>query len=240
MNIRHYVSAADYLSILNASFGFIAVLMVTTGNLILAADFMLLAVIFDSLDGWVARQTGQVNESGFGKNMDSLSDVISFGVAPGLLLYSACISFSVPNINILVALLIVICGILRLSRFNVLADSSDVPSGDKFVGLPIPITALILGSFYLSGMFRMDLALIIMALVAVLMISTVDYPKYRGMKLMVGGAVLIIGTCLPQNILSSVAYLPAKLLFIFTTIYVLKMPLMELYGKLHRSGPHVR
>jgi archaetidylserine synthase len=86
----------------------------------------------------------------------------------------------------------------------------------------------------------MDLALIIMAVVAVLMISTVDYPKYRGMKLMVGGAVLIIGTCLPQNILSSVAYLPAKLLFIFTTIYVLKMPLMELYGKLHRSGPHVR
>jgi archaetidylserine synthase len=240
MNIRHYVAAADYVSMINASFGFIAVIMVTRGNLILAADFMLLAVIFDSLDGWVARQSGQVNESGFGKNMDSLSDVISFGVAPGLLLYSASISFSLPNINILVALLIVICGILRLSRFNVLADSSDVPSEDKFVGLPIPITALILGSFYLSGMFRMDLALIIMAVVAVLMISTVDYPKYREMKLIVGGAVLIIGTCLPQNILSSFAYLPAKLLFIFTTIYVVIMPLMKLYGKLHRSGPNVR
>jgi archaetidylserine synthase len=201
---------------------------------------MLLAVIFDSLDGWVARRTGEVGESGFGKNMDSLSDVISFGVAPGLLLYSACSSYSVPNINILVALLIVICGILRLSRFNVLADSSDVPSEDKFVGLPIPITALILGSFYLSGMFRMDLALIIMAVVAVLMITTVDYPKYKGMKLMIGGAVLIIGTCLPQHILSSVAYLPAKLLFIFTIIYVLIMPLMEFYGKLHRCGPNVR
>ena len=240
MNIWHYVTLADFFSILNASFGFISVIMVTNGNLILAADFMLLAVIFDSLDGWVARRTGEVEESGFGKNMDSLSDVISFGVAPGLLLYSACSSYSVPNINILVALLIVICGILRLSRFNVLADSSDVPSEDKFVGLPIPITALILGSFYLSGMFRMDLALIIMVVVSVLMISTVDYPKYKGMKLMIGGGVLIISTCLPPYILSSVAFLPAKLLFIFTIIYVLIMPLMEFYGKLHRSGPNVR
>ena len=240
MNIWHYVAVADLISILNASFGFISVLMVTGGYLILASDFMLLAVIFDSLDGWVARRTEEVDVTSFGKNMDSLSDVISFSVAPGLLLYSACSSFSLPNINILVALLIVICGILRLSRFNVLADSTDVPSEDKFVGLPIPITALILGSFYLSGMFRMDLALIIMALVAVLMISTVDYPKYKGVKLMIGGGVLIIATCLPQYILSSIAYLPAKLLFIFTTIYVLIMPLMEFYGKLHKSGPNVR
>jgi archaetidylserine synthase len=240
MNIRHYMAAADLISLVNASFGFLAVLMVTRGNLIFAANFMLLAVIFDSVDGWVARKTKRVDRLGFGKNIDSLSDVISFGVAPGMLLYSACASYSIQYINIIVALLIVICGILRLSRFNVLADSSDVPSGDKFVGLPIPITALILGSFYLSGMFRMDLALIIMAVVAVLMISTVDYPKFRGIKLMIGGGVLIIGTCLPQNILSLAAYLPAKLLFIFTTIYVIIVPLMELYAKLLRSGPHVR
>jgi archaetidylserine synthase len=234
------MAAADLISLANASFGFLAVLMVTMGNLIFAAQFMLLAVIFDSADGWVARKTKRGDRFGFGKNIDSLSDVISFGVAPGILLYSACASYSIQYINIIVALLIVICGILRLSRFNVLADSSDVPSGDKFVGLPIPITALILGSFYLSGMFRMDLALIIMAVVAVFMISTVDYPKFRGIKLVIGGSVLIIGTCLPQNILSSVAYLPAKLLFIFTTIYVFIVPLMELYAKLLRRGPHVR
>lgn len=234
------MAAADLVSLANASSGFLAVVMITTGNLILAAQFMLLAVIFDSVDGWVARRTNRVDEYGFGMNMDSLSDVISFGVAPGMLLFTACQSFFIPYINILVALLIVICGILRLSRFNVLADSSDVPGGDKFVGLPIPITALILGSFYLSGMFRMDLALIIMVVVAVFMISTVKYPKFRGMMLMVGGSVMIIGTILPQNIVSLIDYLPAKLLFIFTIIYVLIVPLMELYGKLRRSGPNVR
>jgi len=240
MKITHYMALPDLVSLANASSGFLAVIMVSIGNLILASQFMLLAVIFDSIDGWVARRTNRVDEHGFGKNMDSLSDVISFGVAPGMLLFTACQSFSIPYINILVALLIVISGILRLSRFNVLADSSDVPGGDKFVGLPIPTTALILGSFYLSGMFRMDFALIIMAVVAVFMISTIEYPKFKSMILMASGGVLIVGTILPQNILSSISYLPAKLLFLFTIIYVLIMPLMELYGKLLRSGPHVR
>ncbi|HOI40889.1 MAG TPA: archaetidylserine synthase [Methanobacterium sp.] len=232
MKISHYMAGADFVSLANASSGFLAVVMVSTGNLILAAKFMLLAVIFDSVDGWVARRTNRVDEHGFGKNMDSLSDVISFGVAPGMLLFCACQSFSIPYINILVSLLIVICGILRLSRFNVLADSSDVPGEDKFVGLPIPITALILGSFYISGMFRMDIGLIIMTVVAVLMISTFEYPKFRGMMLMVVGGILIIGTLLPQNILSSIAFIPAKLLFIFTILYVIIVPLMELYGRL--------
>ena len=232
MKISHYMAGADFVSLANASSGFLAVVMVSTGNLILAAKFMLLAVIFDSVDGWVARRTNRVDEHGFGKNMDSLSDVISFGVAPGMLLFYACQSFSIQYINILVSLLIVICGILRLSRFNVLADSSDVPGGDKFVGLPIPTTALILGSFYLSGMFRMDLGLIIMTVVAVFMISTFEYPKFRGMLLMIVGGILIIGTLLPQNILSSIAFIPAKLLFIFTILYVLIVPLMELYGRL--------
>jgi archaetidylserine synthase len=226
------MAGADFVSLANASSGFLAVVMVSTGNLILAAKFMLLAVIFDSVDGWVARRTNRVDEHGFGKNMDSLSDVISFGVAPGMLLFCACQSFSIPYINILVSLLIVICGILRLSRFNVLADSSDVSGGDKFVGLPIPTTALILGSFYISGMFRMDLALIIMTVVAVLMISTIKYPKFKGMILMAGGSILIIGTILPYNISSSIAFLPAKLLFIFTILYVLIVPLMEIYGRL--------
>jgi archaetidylserine synthase len=240
MKITHYMALPDLVSLANASSGFLAVIMVSIGNLILASQFMLLAVIFDSIDGWVARRTNRVDEHGFGKNMDSLSDVISFGVAPGMLLFTACQSFSIPYINILVALLIVISGILRLSRFNVLADSSDVPGGDKFVGLPIPTTALILGSFYLSGMFRMDFALIIMAVIAVFMISTIEYPKFKSMILMASGGVLIVGTILPQNILSSISYLPAKLLFLFTIISVLIMPLMELYGKLLRSGPHVR
>jgi archaetidylserine synthase len=79
-----------------------------------------------------------------------------------------------------------------------------------------------------------------MVVVAVLMISTVEYPKFKGLKIVMIGALLIIASCLPQGIMSLIAYLPAKLLLVFTLIYVLIVPLMELYGKLLRSGPHVR
>ncbi len=239
MNIKQLVSYADLVSLGNASFGFLSIIMVFEGHLEIAAQFLLVAVIFDSLDGWVARKTKRVDQFGFGENIDSLSDVISFGVAPGMLLYSACASFSIPYINIVVALLILLCGILRLARFNVLADSSEV-NDKNFVGLPIPSTALILGSFYISGIFRADLALVIMVVVSLLMISTISYPKFKGTKIIIAGSVLIFLTLLPQGILSAMANLPAKLLFATALAYLVIIPLMDLYSKLRRSGPNVR
>jgi len=120
--MRDYISLPDLFSIMNASFGFLSIILAINGELILAAQFILLAVIFDSLDGWVARKTNRDDECGFGKNIDSLCDVISFGVAPGIFLYSATLTSDIRYINILVSLLIVLCGILRLSRFNVISD----------------------------------------------------------------------------------------------------------------------
>ena len=236
MNIRSYTSIADLVSIANASSGFLSIVMISMGNYLLAAKFMLLAVIFDAMDGWVARKLNREDECGFGKNIDSLSDIISFGVAPAMLLYSTSINFGIPYFSIIVALLIVICGILRLSRFNVITDSSD----KHFIGLPIPSTALILGSFYLSGFFNSDLALIIMILVSLLMISTVKYPKFKGVKTLVAGSILIIAALLPQSISSIIAYFPTKLLFIVMLLYLLAVPIIDLYTRFLRSGPHVR
>lgn len=240
MKIKDYMAAADVISLLNASFGFLAIIMVLEGDLGLAAVFILIAVIFDSLDGWLARKTKRVDQLGFGKNVDSLCDVISFGVAPGMLLFAATTSYFIPYINILVALLIVICGILRLSRFNVLSDSSTNFGEGKFIGLPIPTTALILGSFYLSGIFNVEFALIIMTAVSILMISTVEYTKIKNPVLLLVGGLLIILSCLPQDISSVILNLPAKFLFIFTVSYLVIVPLMALYAKLRRSGLNVR
>jgi len=236
MNIRSYTSIADLVSIANASSGFLAIVMITMGNFVLAAKFMLIAVIFDAMDGWVARKINRNDEYGFGKNIDSLSDIISFGVAPGMLLYSTSINFGVNYLGIIVALILVICGILRLSRFNVITN----PSEEYFIGLPIPSTALILGSFYLSGFFNSDLALVIMIAVSLLMISTVEYPKFRNMKSLAVGGILLIATLLPQSISATIAYLPTKLLFIVMLLYLLAIPLIDLYTRFLRSGPHAR
>ncbi len=240
MNIKEYITFPDFISLLNASFGFLAIMMVLEGDLNLASMFILIAVIFDCLDGWVARKSNRVDHFGFGKNVDSLCDVISFGVAPGMLLYAASTSYFIPYLNILVSLLIVLSGILRLSRFNVLTDSGANLGEGKFIGLPIPTTALILGSFYLSGIFNEELALIIMTAVSILMISTVEYTKIRNPLLLLVGGLLVILSCLPQNISSVIANLPAKFLFIFALIYLVTVPFIVLYGKHHRSGPNVR
>ncbi|HPX77801.1 MAG TPA: CDP-diacylglycerol--serine O-phosphatidyltransferase, partial [Methanobacterium sp.] len=109
----------------------------------------------------------------------------------------------------------------------------------KFIGLPIPTTALILGSFYLSGIFNIGLALIIMTAVSLLMISTVEYTKIRNPILLFVGGLLIILACLPQEISSGIFNLPAKFLFMFTLIYLVAVPIMAYYAKLHRSGPNV-
>ncbi|MDI6645253.1 MAG: archaetidylserine synthase [Methanobacteriaceae archaeon] len=229
MNIKSYMSVADLFSIGNASFGFLSIVMIINGDLVLAAKFMLISVIFDALDGWVARKVKRLDEYGFGKNIDSLCDVISFGVAPGIFLYSATLTFSIPYINILVSLLIVICGILRLSRFNIITSS--IKSSKEFVGLPIPATAMIISSFYLSGMFHVDLSLVIMTAVSLLMISTITYPKISDIKIMVIGGVLLLATLIPQSILASIYYIPGKTLFVASILYLLIIPFIRLYSK---------
>jgi len=158
--ITSFIALPDLLSMLNASSGYLSILLSIDGSLNAACILMLLAVLFDSLDGWVARKTGRIDIHGFGKNMDSLSDVISFGVAPAILIYSAAVDFR--YINILVGLLIVLCGILRLSRFNVLTGG-----GKNFTGLPIPVAAVTISSLYLTGFYSELSAAFIMIAVSV-------------------------------------------------------------------------
>lgn len=237
MRIKDYFSLPDLFSIFNAVFGFMAIILAMDGYLIISAQLILIAVIFDSIDGWVARKINRDDKLGFGKNMDSLCDVISFGVAPGIFLYSATLSYDIRYINILVSLLIVICGILRLSRFNVISQIG-TPQ-DKFVGLPIPITAVVLASFYLTGMFREDIALLIMTIVSLLMISTLEYPKIRSIKTAGLSLILILTVSLPQNIQISLMNIPAMILFILTMTFIIFMPILALFTNL-RSGPHVR
>jgi len=240
MNIRSYTSIADLFSIANASSGFLSILMASMGDLVLSAKFMLIAVIFDSVDGWVARKINREDESGFGTNMDSLSDIVSFGVAPAMLLYISSTQYGVNYFNMIialvVALLVLICGILRLSRFNVTADLCK----DKFFGLPIPTTALILGTFYLSGFYNEYLALVIMLIVSLLMISTFQYPKIKDIRILFVGGILLAATLLPQKIISYVASFPVKLLFVIVLLYLLAVPIIELYYRFFRSGPNVR
>jgi CDP-diacylglycerol--serine O-phosphatidyltransferase len=147
-----------------------------------AAIAIFISAVFDMLDGRVARMTN--SSSRFGVEFDSLSDVIAFGVAPGLLAYMWALK-GYGRFGWLAAFLFVACGALRLARFNVQVDNAQKK---HFLGLPIPAAAsVIAGSvlFYgwlgFSGELKMGAMPFLVYILAFLMVSDVRYYSFKDM-----------------------------------------------------------
>ena len=218
--MKSFIAISDIISLLNMSSGFLSIISSINHNFELAAIFMLIAIMFDSVDGWVARKTNRQDDIGFGKNIDSLSDIVSFGVAPAIFIYS-CIN-TTPGISktivILISLLIVICGVLRLTRYNVIADKINTKD---FIGFPIPGISFALATYYMSGLFNPYIALILSAIISLLMICNVRYKKFDNMPLIAISAILIIILILPINIIIFNINIPATLLLLFCLYYLI-------------------
>jgi CDP-diacylglycerol--serine O-phosphatidyltransferase len=215
----------------NLACGFFAVLMILKGQIevqkaagdgVLAAkeyyeisrqyyQYAILLIfgscLFDLLDGRLARLGGQ--ESPFGQEFDSLADIISFGMAPAMLL-SRAVLFPLGNLGWSIALIYLICGAMRLARFNCLASLPKKP-GDKndFRGIPIPMAAGFIASltFLIIDLYKNDHEVGIWKYVLAgamlglswLMISDVRYPSFKSVDwktrgsftAIVGGVVLL-------------------------------------------------
>jgi CDP-diacylglycerol--serine O-phosphatidyltransferase len=160
--------------------GFFAIMASINGNYLHAAWAIIIANIFDGLDGWIARLTNTTTR--FGIELDSLSDLVTFGVAPALMMYKwALMPFD--RIGWAAAFLFVACGALRLARFNV---QSGQPGSKAFKGMPIPGAASVLSSiviFYYefwTGIPEKNIFFLIMViLLSLLMVSTL---RYHGLK----------------------------------------------------------
>ena len=120
---------------MNIFCGFYAVIAAVNGDTNAAAIAILVAAIFDALDGKIARATHTTSR--FGVEYDSLADLISFGLAPGLMIYLWALK-PLGRLGWLAAFLFMVCGALRLARFNTQVESV---KSDHFVGLPIPAAA---------------------------------------------------------------------------------------------------
>ena len=130
--------------------GYYSIVSAMNGQYEKAAWFILIATVFDGLDGQVARMTNTTSR--FGVEYDSLADLVAFGVAPGLLMYSWALT-TFGKLGWLAAFLYVVCGALRLARFNVQVETVE---SKRFVGLPIPSAAWMVAScgllfYYLRG-----------------------------------------------------------------------------------------
>lgn len=130
-------------TILNAFCGFMSVINAAKGDYTVASLFIIYASLFDAVDGLAARLTKSSSE--FGVELDSLSDVISFGVAPSYLLYNIYLK-ELGDIGIVLSSLVMVFAALRLARFNVQLVGFDK---EKFNGLPAPMASITICSYIL-------------------------------------------------------------------------------------------
>ena len=219
VGMGYFLAIPDVISILNLVFGFLAILMVIGNHLTYASLCILVAVVFDSVDEWVSRKLNRDDKFGFGKNIDSLADIVSFGVAPSVILYYLGLGISdwAAYLMAIIAALTLTCGMLRLTRYNVISDKINYHG---FVGFPIPGTALIIASYYLSGLFNVGVAAILMLFAAYLMISTIRYPKVDNYYIIGFGALMILLLLLPINVSIGPVNLPALALFVLSLVYM--------------------
>jgi CDP-diacylglycerol--serine O-phosphatidyltransferase len=165
---------------LNMACGFAGIMYAVQGSFYQAGLWILVGALFDSVDGRVARYTG--TQSAFGEQFDSLSDLVSFGISPAMLYYF-CFLKPYGRLGYVAAFLFMLCGALRLARFNA---NIDRVKSDYFQGLPIPgaataiVSAVMLSLRYPDWAAYLSFAPVIYILIyAALMISSVPFPSFK-------------------------------------------------------------
>lgn len=189
--------------------GFVALTKIVEANLTPSAEgiidwmpikfalgFILLACIFDLFDGRVARMGGV--ESPFGREFDSLADLVSFGVAPAFLVHRVVLRDVVlfqnhPEYGWFIASIYLLCGAFRLARFNCLATMAGTGGGKEFLGYPIPSAAGLVASLTLLVIHLNEkektlgpwkfLPAVVLVFLSVMMVSTVKYPTFKSLGL---------------------------------------------------------
>ncbi|MGD0586862.1 MAG: CDP-diacylglycerol--serine O-phosphatidyltransferase [Oryzomonas sp.] len=204
--------------------GFYSMVASLNGNFEVAALWIFASAVFDGLDGKVARLTGTTSK--FGVEYDSLADLVSFGVTPGLMMYAWALK-PFGRLGWLAAFLFVVCGALRLARFNVQVNTVE---SKRFVGLPIPAaasmvaaTVLLFHHFGWPSSYKRLAIIVLIYLLAFLMVSSFRYYSFKDpalIKRQPFGFLL-----LAVVLLIVVAAEPAAMTFTIMLCYVMSGPL---------------
>ncbi len=226
----------------NLFWGFFAMHKALVGEFAWAGSAILLAAIFDVLDGRVARLTKGTSE--FGVQYDSLCDLVSFGCAPAIIMYQYGL-MNFGRVGWTVCFLFMACGALRLARFNV--QSSIGKAKGDFTGLPIPMAAIVVAMFvlfmqdmeanaasggWLTGVYNQYLAgttikanflLAIAPILSIAMVSNIAYRSHKLIKIRGIGPFKLLSTCV--FLLSILAWQPEFVGFFACLLYALSGPL---------------
>ena len=229
----------------NMSFGILSIISSINGDFIPAAWYLIGALACDILDGRVARMTKTTSD--FGMQLDSLSDLVSFGIAPAIMMYMLVLN-TMDNIGVAIAVLYSLCAALRLARFNVLANTSE--EYKHFVGLPTPASAGLIISFVLSYQLLSpsDESLnfntipilmehlprfftvmpIVIVVLSFLMVSNIPYMSFKKLKLSKVRTIELMAVVIVVIIL--VLIFPQNIIFIIFSVYAASGLLFYLPG----------
>lgn len=222
--------------------GYYAIICGLNGLFGRAALFIFIAMVCDGLDGRVARWTH--TESAFGVQYDSLADLISFGVAPALLMFQWSLKWTttLPNypnrLGLLVAFLYITCTALRLARFNTQAESADK---SVFIGLPSPAAAAVMAGFlWLAARHGwqpqafVGFSLLLTSLVAFAMISDLPYYSFKTFKPNI--RLPRMKVILPALLIFAIMLEPPLTLFVIFVGYGLHAPVWWLWRVWQRKN----
>ncbi len=207
----------DIATLVNLLFGMLALLFLaenTTASVGIAAAFILVSVIADGADGFLARTRGQGR---LGFELDSLTDFASFGVIASILAYYAARAGienrALFSIVFIISFLYAASSIIRLARYNI------TPPDGVFYGLPITAAGLFIALYVIAGLPPTGLPIVVLIL-AGLMVSNIEYPKVRNTSTLVIISVLLILTLILFGV-GVGAWVPAGILLILLIIYIL-------------------
>ena len=198
-----------------------------------ASVAILVSVIFDGLDGRIARFTNTTSK--FGAEYDSLADVIAFGLAPALLVYSWSLSIY-GKWGWIVAFLFVLCGALRLARFNI---QIGIVESKVFNGLPIPAAASVVATTVIffdyigaEGNLYNEFIMIFVIILSLLMVSSVKYYSFKDLSLLVRKPFTIFFWS--TVLLIIILHWPEIMLFVIMLGYAISGPIWWVIKKLDR------
>jgi len=196
-------------------FGLASIVSVIEGMTEQAAVLIILSVAADGADGAVARRFGT---GALGENLDSLADIIAFGAAPAVVSYEILKGYSAYAAFVLPSLFL-ICGALRLARFNIMSKR------DFFSGIPITLAGFIVALLILSGNLigrAHELAILAsLPVLSVLMVSTIQYPKVRNWLVLFPVIGLIAVLAVLWSLGSDMVPQVSGLLLVLMVIYIL-------------------
>ena len=225
----------NFLTSMGLFCGFFSIISTMQGNYLQAAWSIVIAGLFDGLDGRIARMTNTTSK--FGLEYDSLSDLIAFGVAPALLSYSWVLE-QYGRLGWLAAFFFVACGAVRLARFNVMTDTV---KSSFFQGMPIPgaagmVASTVIFCFHFNFVDKVPLSIIFVLMIfllAFLMVSSIKFRSFKDLDLRkrmpISSVVLII------LLIVIVAVEPQIMLFSIGVLYLVSGLILHAKDLLNRK-----